>query len=162
MQAGQSQFSVWFELNYQQVGDYSIAVTVKDETTTFSGGSEAVHFDGKVQKQTNSENKESTNQTENKSQSSLTPENKVSPSTNTTNQTVNSGSNQNRVKASAPSQQKVSQAKTKAKPKDEQMLSDRDETQVETKKSFPWGVVGLLAVAGLALLALLAKVFLRK
>ncbi|WP_250881512.1 hypothetical protein [Streptococcus equi] len=50
MQAGQSRFSVWFDLTNLKVSDYSISVSVPDKEKAFSGSSAPIHFDGKPTK----------------------------------------------------------------------------------------------------------------
>lgn len=170
MQAGQSRFSVWFDLTNLKVSDYSISVSVPDKEKASSGSSAPIHFDGKPTK--------NTSETEQKSNNPAPANNQPKPATSsrvTSTEQVQSlpseatsanhmtRSNYRSDKALKASSSGTSSAAKSidSDEKDKGMLSD-SAVQDKEQKGFPWLLSSLIALTAAALLALVVKAVHRK
>ncbi|ACG63079.1 membrane protein [Streptococcus equi] len=173
MQAGQSRFSVWFDLTNLKVSDYSISVSVPDKEKAFSGSSAPIHFDGKPTKNTPETEQKSSNpapannQPKPAASSRVTSTEQVqsvpSEATSANHMTRSNHRSDKALKASqASSSGTPSAAKSiDSDEKDKGMLSD-SAVQDKEQKGFPWLLSSLIALTAAALLALIVKAVHRK
>lgn len=173
MQAGQSRFSVWFDLTNLKVSDYSISVSVLDKEKAFSGSSAPIHFDGKPTRNTSETEQKSSNpapannQPKPAASSRVTSTEQVqsvpSEATSANHMTRSNHRSDKALKASqASSSGTPSAAKSiDSAEKDKGMLSDST-AQDKEQKGFPWLLSSLIAITAAALLALVIKAVHRK
>lgn len=170
MQAGQSRFSVWFDLTNLKVSDYSISVSVPDKEKAFSGSSAPIHFDGKPTKNTPETEQKSSNpapannQPKPAASSRVTSTEQVqsvpSEATSANHMTRSNHRSDKALKASSSGTSSAAKS-IDSDEKDKGMLSD-SAVQDKEQKGFPWLLSSLIALTAAALLALIVKVVHRK
>ncbi|HEK9990185.1 TPA: hypothetical protein TUW63_001753 [Streptococcus equi subsp. zooepidemicus] len=170
MQAGQSRFSVWFDLTNLKVSDYSISVSVPDKEKSFSGSSAPIHFDGKPTKNTPETEQKNSNPVPANNQpkpaasgrvtSTEQPQNVPSETASANHMTRTNHRSDKVLKASSSNTPSAAKSIDSAE-KDKGMLSDST-AQDKEQKGFPWLLSSLIAITAAALLALVIKAVHRK